>query len=92
MIFFGANDGMIHAVDARTGYEVWAFIPYNLLPKLRTLRDGRPVSLRDVQVGARVRASGEVRSGRLLAEEVVLLESDSGRDARSEHALTAERR
>jgi hypothetical protein len=43
MIFFGANDGMIHAVDARTGYEVWAFIPYNLLPKLRTLRDGRPV-------------------------------------------------
>ena len=35
MIFFGANDGMIHAVDARTGYEVWAFIPYNLLPKLR---------------------------------------------------------
>lgn len=43
MIFFGANDGMIHAVDARTGYEVWAFIPYNLLPKLKTLRDGRPV-------------------------------------------------
>ena len=43
MIFFGANDGMIHAVDARTGYEVWAFIPYNLLPKLRTLKDGRPV-------------------------------------------------
>ncbi len=43
MIFFGANDGMIHAVDARTGYEVWAFIPYNLLPKLRTLRDGQPI-------------------------------------------------
>ena len=43
MIFFGANDGMIHAVDARTGYEVWAFIPYNLLPKLRTLLDGQPV-------------------------------------------------
>lgn len=43
MVFFGANDGMIHAVDARTGYEVWAFIPYNLLPKLKTLRDGQPV-------------------------------------------------
>jgi hypothetical protein len=43
MIFFGANDGMVHAVDARTGYEVWAFIPYNLLPKLRTLMDGQPV-------------------------------------------------
>jgi hypothetical protein len=43
IIFFGANDGMIHAVDARTGFEVWAFIPYNLLPKLRTLLDGQPV-------------------------------------------------
>ena len=43
LIFFGANDGMIHAVDARTGYEVWAFIPYNLLPKLRALKDGQPV-------------------------------------------------
>ena len=43
MIFFGGNNGMIHAVDARTGYEVWAFIPYNLLPKLKTLVDGQPV-------------------------------------------------
>jgi hypothetical protein len=43
MLFFGANDGMIHAVDARTGYEVWAFIPYNLLPKLKVLYDGQPV-------------------------------------------------
>ena len=43
MIFFGGNNGMIHAVDARTGYEVWAFIPYNLLPKLKTLEDGQPV-------------------------------------------------
>ena len=43
IIFVGANDGMIHAIDARTGYEVWAFIPYNLLPKLKTLRDGQAV-------------------------------------------------
>ena len=43
LIFVGANDGMMHAIDARTGYEVWAFIPYNLLPKLRTLSDGQPV-------------------------------------------------
>jgi len=43
LIFVGANDGMMHAIDGRTGYEVWAFIPYNLLPKLRTLADGEPV-------------------------------------------------
>ena len=38
LIFVGANDGMLHAIDARTGVEVWAFIPFNLLPKLRALR------------------------------------------------------
>ena len=42
LIFVGANDGMMHAIDGRTGVEVWAFIPFNLLPKLRTLRDGQP--------------------------------------------------
>ena len=43
LIWVGANDGMIHAIDARLGKEVWAFIPYNLLPKLKTLMYGQPV-------------------------------------------------
>ena len=43
LIFVGANDGMLHALDARTGVEVWAFIPFNLLPKLRALRYGQPL-------------------------------------------------
>ena len=43
LIFVGANDGMFHALDGRTGVEAWAFIPFNLLPKLRTLRDGQGV-------------------------------------------------
>jgi hypothetical protein len=67
IIFFGANDGMIHAVDARTGYEVWAFIPYNLLPKLRTLADGQPVEQFDFFVDsspkiAEVKVNGAWRS------------------------------
>jgi hypothetical protein len=41
LVFVGANDGMLHAIDARTGVEVWAFIPFNLLPKLRALRSGQ---------------------------------------------------
>jgi hypothetical protein len=41
LVFVGANDGMLHALDARTGLEVWAFIPFNLLPKLRALRFGQ---------------------------------------------------
>ena len=41
LIFVGANDGMLHALDARTGVEVWAFIPFNLLPKLKALSAGQ---------------------------------------------------
>jgi len=43
MIWVGANDGMLHAIDSRLGKEVWAFIPFNLLPKLMTLKSGQPV-------------------------------------------------
>jgi hypothetical protein len=43
LVFVGANDGMLHAFDAITGREVWAFIPFNLLPKLKTLRDGQGI-------------------------------------------------
>jgi biotin carboxyl carrier protein len=41
LIFIGANDGMLHALDARSGLEVWGFIPFNLLPKLKALRYGQ---------------------------------------------------
>ena len=37
VIYAGANDGMIHAFDDATGEELWAFIPPNLLPKLKNL-------------------------------------------------------
>ena len=73
MIFYGGNDGMIHAVDARTGYEVWAFIPYNLLPKLKTLEDGQPVEQFDYFVDsspkiAEVKLNGTWRSLLLIGE------------------------
>ncbi len=42
LVLVGANDGMLHAIDGRLGQEVWAFIPFNLLPKLRSLREGQP--------------------------------------------------
>jgi hypothetical protein len=43
LIFVGTNRGVLEAIDSRTGLELWGFIPYNLLPKLRTLQDGQPV-------------------------------------------------
>ena len=36
IVLIGANDGMLHAFDATTGNETWAYVPNNLLPKLRT--------------------------------------------------------
>ena len=33
-VYVGANDGMLHAFDAATGAEVFAYIPSMLLPKL----------------------------------------------------------
>ncbi|GFO56836.1 pilus assembly protein PilY [Geomonas sp. Red276] len=38
LLYIGANDGMLHAFDADTGNEEWAFIPNMLLPKLKYLR------------------------------------------------------
>ena len=37
VVYVGANDGMIHCFDVLTGEELWGFIPYNLLPKLKNM-------------------------------------------------------
>lgn len=37
-IFVGANDGMLHCFDPLTLEELWAFIPHNLLYKLKKMR------------------------------------------------------
>jgi type IV pilus assembly protein PilY1 len=37
VIFAGGNDGMLHAFDDETGEELWAFIPPDLLGRLRDL-------------------------------------------------------
>jgi len=37
VLYAGANDGMLHCFDVLTGEELWAYIPYNLIPKLRSM-------------------------------------------------------
>ena len=37
MIFLGANDGMLHAFDANTGVEEFAYVPNEVIPKLKKL-------------------------------------------------------
>ncbi len=39
MIFFGGNDGMLHAINDHNGQEAWAFIPPELLDDLQHLMD-----------------------------------------------------
>ncbi|SFB19374.1 type IV pilus assembly protein PilY1 [Collimonas sp. OK607] len=38
-IFAGANDGMLHAFDAATGKERWAFVPSPVMPNMYWLAD-----------------------------------------------------
>lgn len=37
VVYVGANDGMLHCFNPITGEEIWGFIPYNLLPKLKNM-------------------------------------------------------
>jgi type IV pilus assembly protein PilY1 len=39
VVYAAANDGMLHAFDAATGTENWAYIPSFVLPRLYTLSD-----------------------------------------------------
>jgi type IV pilus assembly protein PilY1 len=37
MVYVGANDGMLHALNATTGQESWAYVPRMVLPNLYKL-------------------------------------------------------
>ena len=39
MVYVAANDGMLHAFDASTGTEQWAYVPSMVLPKMFKLAD-----------------------------------------------------
>jgi type IV pilus assembly protein PilY1 len=40
IIYVGGNDGMLHAFNAATGAEIWAFIPPSLIPNLQSMISG----------------------------------------------------
>jgi len=39
IVYIGANDGMLHAFNANTGSEVFAYVPNSLFPELSKLTD-----------------------------------------------------
>jgi hypothetical protein len=66
LIWIGGNDGMMHAIDARTGVEVYAFIPFNLLAKLKALPDGNAIGSPDYFVDSSPKLA-DVRIGTAVA-------------------------
>ncbi|MDR2452544.1 MAG: hypothetical protein LBE85_12460, partial [Candidatus Accumulibacter sp.] len=44
-VYVGANDGMLHAFDATTGEETWAYVPSFVIPGLYRLADKNYASL-----------------------------------------------
>lgn len=44
IVYAPSNDGMLHAFDSITGEEKWAFIPPNVIPKLREKITSKPNS------------------------------------------------
>ncbi len=42
VVYYGANDGMLRAIDAATGKEKWAFLPYEFNSRLQRLQDNEP--------------------------------------------------
>ena len=71
IIFSGATDGMLHAFYEDTGEELWAFIPPDMLPKLKNLTgntveffvDGTPRAFIDPDSSTVILICGERRGG-----------------------------
>lgn len=39
MVYAGGNDGMLHAFNAQTGVESWAYVPHSVMPNMYKLAD-----------------------------------------------------
>ncbi|MCB1182627.1 PQQ-binding-like beta-propeller repeat protein [bacterium] len=59
LVYVGANDGMLHAFDAESGDEAWAFVPEFALPTFEVMADSgychryscdQTVSVQDIKV------------------------------------------
>jgi type IV pilus assembly protein PilY1 len=84
VVYVGANDGMLHAFDAETGNEVFAYIPSWLGPKLSALTDPAYAQMHQSYVDATPTvAEAEVRAG----EWKTVLVSGTGAGGRGVFAL-----
>lgn len=45
MVYIGANDGMLHAFNASTGVEQWAYVPHQVMAQMYLLADSNYANL-----------------------------------------------
>ena len=62
-IFIGANDGMLHAFNATTGAETFAYIPSSLLGRLRNLSEPAFDQTHEYFVDGDIAVSSRVQTG-----------------------------
>lgn len=87
-VFVGANDGMLHAFNANTGDETFAFIPQTMAPKLASLTNSTYISNHQNFVDGAI-AVAEARFGttKTKADWKTVLLGANGGGARSVFAL-----
>ena len=55
VVFSTTNDGYLHAIDARTGEELWAFIPRELIGRLKLLYENPSTASRNYGLDGSIR-------------------------------------
>lgn len=55
VVYMATNDGYLHAFDASTGVEKWAFIPSEMLPRMKELVSNPPITTRTFGIDGDVR-------------------------------------
>lgn len=91
VVLAATNDGYLHAVDPRTGEELWAFMPRELLPKLPGLRANANATFKYYGLDGNLRVYRHDANGNGVVEpglgDRVLLAFGMGRGGSSYYGL-----
>lgn len=90
-IFLPTNDGYLHAVDTATGTELWAFIPHESLPGLKSLYQNETTTTKQYALDGEIRVlKYDVNSDGIVdasAGDRVILYFGTGRGGSRYYAL-----
>ena len=89
VVFVSTNDGFLHAVNAETGVERWAYVPSRLLPRQNELLLNPPTSVKRYGLDGEIRLFVNNSDGRtgITGEEQAILYFGMGRGGDAVFAL-----